>query len=108
MVASQHGIVVHASDLGIYGNCVIIDHGMGVMSLYGHMSSIGVKEGQDVQRPQESHLLLARTQHEDSRQRQSDSRYLIAQQRDALARPEPYEVAMEQEPAPSSHHPARS
>ena len=30
-------------DLGIYGNCVVIDHGLGVQSLYGHLSSIDVK-----------------------------------------------------------------
>jgi murein DD-endopeptidase MepM/ murein hydrolase activator NlpD len=45
VVAAQRGIVVHASDLGIYGNCVVIDHGMGVQTLYGHLSSIGVKVG---------------------------------------------------------------
>jgi murein DD-endopeptidase MepM/ murein hydrolase activator NlpD len=53
LVASQHGTIVHASDLGIYGNCVVIDHGMGVMSLYGHMSSIGVKVGDQVQKGQQ-------------------------------------------------------
>ena len=35
---------LHADYLGIYGNCVIIDHGLGVQSLYGHLSSIG-REG---------------------------------------------------------------
>ena len=34
-------------DLGIYGNCVILDHGMGVQSLYGHVSSFEWSEGQD-------------------------------------------------------------
>jgi murein DD-endopeptidase MepM/ murein hydrolase activator NlpD len=53
LVASQRGTIVHASDLGIYGNCVIIDHGMGVMSLYGHMSSIGVKVGDKVDKGQQ-------------------------------------------------------
>ena len=33
---------------GIYGNCVIIDHGMGVASLYGHLSSFDVKVGDTV------------------------------------------------------------
>ena len=46
--AANTGIVVFAGYLGIYGNAVIIDHGLGIMSLYGHMSSIGVKEGQQV------------------------------------------------------------
>jgi murein DD-endopeptidase MepM/ murein hydrolase activator NlpD len=53
IVASQRGRVVHASDLGIYGNCVVIDHGMGVLSLYGHLSSIGVKVGDMVDKGQE-------------------------------------------------------
>jgi murein DD-endopeptidase MepM/ murein hydrolase activator NlpD len=53
LVASQKGVVVHASDLGIYGNCVVIDHGMGVQSLYGHLSSIGVKVGDMVQKGQQ-------------------------------------------------------
>jgi hypothetical protein len=53
ITASNSGKVVLAHFFGIYGNAVIIDHGFGFMSLYGHMSSIGVKEGQDVQRDQE-------------------------------------------------------
>jgi murein DD-endopeptidase MepM/ murein hydrolase activator NlpD len=43
--AANRGRVVHAGWLGIYGNCVILDHGMGLMSLYAHMSSIGVQVG---------------------------------------------------------------
>ena len=38
--------------MGIYGNCVILDHGMGVQSLYGHLSSFQVQEGQDVHKGQ--------------------------------------------------------
>src|SRR4029077_17568041 len=38
VVAANAGKVLNASWLGIYGNCVIIDHGMGVQSLYGHLS----------------------------------------------------------------------
>jgi murein DD-endopeptidase MepM/ murein hydrolase activator NlpD len=53
IVASQRGRVVHASDLGIYGNCVVIDHGMGVQSLYGHLSSLAVKVGDTVEKGQE-------------------------------------------------------
>jgi murein DD-endopeptidase MepM/ murein hydrolase activator NlpD len=51
--AAQRGIVVHAGDLGIYGNCVVIDHGMGVQSLYGHLSSIGVRVGDKVEKRQQ-------------------------------------------------------
>ena len=50
--AAQTGVVVHAAYLGIYGNCVIIDHGLGVQTLYGHLSSIGVKVGDKVEKGQ--------------------------------------------------------
>lgn len=46
--AGNHGRVVHAGWLGIYGNCVIVDHGMGLQSLYAHLSSIDVKLGDSV------------------------------------------------------------
>jgi murein DD-endopeptidase MepM/ murein hydrolase activator NlpD len=44
--------VLSASWLGIYGNTVIIDHGQGVQSLYGHLSSFDVKAGDDVTKGQ--------------------------------------------------------
>ena len=47
--AANRGTVVFAGYLGIYGNCVIVDHGMGLQSLYAHLSSIGVQEGQNVE-----------------------------------------------------------
>ena len=47
--AANRGRVVLAGWLGIYGNCVILDHGMGLQSLYAHLSSIGVSEGQLVE-----------------------------------------------------------
>ena len=50
--AANRGIVVLAHYFGIYGNAVVIDHGYGLMSLYGHLSSIAVKEGQEVERGQ--------------------------------------------------------
>jgi len=53
ILAAQAGVVVHAAYLGIYGNCVIIDHGLGVQTLYGHLSSIGVKVGDTVQKGQQ-------------------------------------------------------
>jgi hypothetical protein len=52
VVAANRGKVLFADELGIYGNCVIIDHGMGVQSLYAHLSSIEVKVGQDVEKEQ--------------------------------------------------------
>ena len=51
--AAQRGVVIHAGDLGIYGNCVVIDHGLGVQSLYGHLSSIGVGVGDKVEKGRE-------------------------------------------------------
>jgi len=48
--AANGGIVVLAKYFGIYGNAVAIDHGFGLMSLYGHLSSIAVSEGQEVER----------------------------------------------------------
>src|SRR5688572_6723729 len=53
IAASQQGVVVHADFLGIYGNCVIIDHGLGVQSLYAHLSSIDVKPGDKVAKGQQ-------------------------------------------------------
>jgi len=50
--AANSGTVVFTGDLGIYGNAVIIDHGLGLFSLYGHLSSIDVKEGDSVAKRQ--------------------------------------------------------
>lgn len=48
IVACGSGTVTKATTYGGYGKCVIIDHGGGIISLYGHMSSISVKKGQKV------------------------------------------------------------
>ena len=53
VVAANTGTVVHADYLGIYGNCVIIDHGMGLQTLYAHLSAIEVTPGQQVTRSQQ-------------------------------------------------------
>jgi murein DD-endopeptidase MepM/ murein hydrolase activator NlpD len=53
VVAANRGKVLHAGPLGIYGNCIILDHGMGVQSLYGHLSVITVKVGDTVEKEQE-------------------------------------------------------
>ncbi|MBI2962718.1 MAG: M23 family metallopeptidase [Deltaproteobacteria bacterium] len=50
VVAENTGKVVFTDNLGIYGNTVILDHGMGLFSLYGHLSSISVPVGQLVNR----------------------------------------------------------
>jgi murein DD-endopeptidase MepM/ murein hydrolase activator NlpD len=52
VAAANRGVVVHASDLGIFGNCIVLDHGLGVQSLYGHLSSIDVKVGDTVNKGQ--------------------------------------------------------
>jgi murein DD-endopeptidase MepM/ murein hydrolase activator NlpD len=50
--ASNSGTVAFAGDLGIYGNTVILDHGLGLFTLYGHLSSIDVKAGDSVTKRQ--------------------------------------------------------
>ena len=52
VAAANAGTVLNASWLGIYGNCVILDHGMGVQSLYAHLMSFDVKVGDMVTRGQ--------------------------------------------------------
>ncbi len=48
--AANNGVVVLAEPLGIYGNSVILDHGMGVFSMYSHLSKIEVKAGERVEK----------------------------------------------------------
>ena len=48
IVAARGGTVVLAAYNGGYGNCVMIDHGGGVVTLYGHMQSYAVGYGQSV------------------------------------------------------------
>jgi murein DD-endopeptidase MepM/ murein hydrolase activator NlpD len=52
VAAANAGTVLNASWLGIYGNCVVLDHGMGVQSLYAHLMSFEVKAGDAVTRGQ--------------------------------------------------------
>jgi hypothetical protein len=52
VVAANRGVVLYAADLGIYGNCIVLDHGLGVQSLYGHLSAIDVKVGDHVDKGQ--------------------------------------------------------
>lgn len=51
--AANSGRVIYAAPLGIYGNCVIIDHGYSLDSLYGHMSKILVHPGEMVKKEQQ-------------------------------------------------------
>ncbi|MGA7106458.1 MAG: M23 family metallopeptidase [Terracidiphilus sp.] len=50
--ASNDGRIVYAAPLGIYGNCIVIDHGYGLQTIYGHLSRIDVHEGDMVKRGQ--------------------------------------------------------
>jgi murein DD-endopeptidase MepM/ murein hydrolase activator NlpD len=47
--AAAAGRVAFAGELGIYGECVILDHGLGVASLYGHLSRLDVATGDGVE-----------------------------------------------------------
>ncbi len=51
--AANSGRVIYADRLGLYGNCVIIDHGYSLQSLYGHMSKLLVKAGDMVGKEQQ-------------------------------------------------------
>lgn len=42
--ASNDGVVVLKESLGIYGNTIVIDHGLGIYTLYSHLSEFYVKE----------------------------------------------------------------
>ncbi|MGQ0751995.1 MAG: M23 family metallopeptidase [Betaproteobacteria bacterium] len=55
--AANSGTVTFAGDLGIYGNTVILDHGLGLSTLYGHLSAIEVKDGDSIKQGQ----ILGRT-----------------------------------------------
>jgi murein DD-endopeptidase MepM/ murein hydrolase activator NlpD len=55
--AANSGTVAFTGDLGIYGNTVILDHGLGLYTLYSHLSAIDVKEGDAVAKRQ----ILGRT-----------------------------------------------
>lgn len=50
--AANSGSVAFVGDLGIYGNTVILDHGLGLFTLYSHLSSFEVKVGDTVQQRQ--------------------------------------------------------
>ena len=51
--AANKGTVVFVGPLTIYGNTVVLDHGWGLMTLYAHLSTIGVKVGDPVENGQE-------------------------------------------------------
>ncbi len=50
--AGNHGIVVEAAYIGIYGNTVVLDHGAGLFSIYSHLSEFSVQKGDSVKKGQ--------------------------------------------------------
>ena len=52
IVAADGGTIITAGTVSGYGNCVVINHGNGITTLYGHMSSIAVRVGQKVSKGQ--------------------------------------------------------
>jgi murein DD-endopeptidase MepM/ murein hydrolase activator NlpD len=48
--ATAAGIVTHADRQGSYGNLIVIDHGFGLQTRYGHLSGFQVRQGDRVQR----------------------------------------------------------
>jgi murein DD-endopeptidase MepM/ murein hydrolase activator NlpD len=53
VAAMNSGTVLLARFLYFEGNCVVIDHGQGLLTLYFHLSEFKVKEGESVKRGQE-------------------------------------------------------
>ncbi len=50
IAAAADGKVVNAGDYFYTGNTIIIDHGLGIVTLYGHLNTIAIEEGQMVER----------------------------------------------------------
>lgn len=48
--AANDGTIVFAEPLGIYGNLVVIDHGLGLQTLYSHLSEILVSVGNEIKK----------------------------------------------------------
>ncbi|HKK70342.1 MAG TPA: M23 family metallopeptidase [Candidatus Krumholzibacteria bacterium] len=55
--AANTGTVVHAGPLTLYGETVVLDHGQGLLTLYGHCSSLDVEIGEQVEKGK----IIART-----------------------------------------------
>lgn len=48
--AANHGKVIFVGEIGIYGNVVVLDHGYGLHSLYGHLHKAHVQVGESVEK----------------------------------------------------------
>ncbi|MDE7233618.1 MAG: M23 family metallopeptidase, partial [Ruminiclostridium sp.] len=49
IAAIADGVVTHAGEKGDFGQCVILDHGNGMLSIYAHCSNLYVTEGETVE-----------------------------------------------------------
>ncbi|MDX2083592.1 MAG: M23 family metallopeptidase [Rickettsiales bacterium] len=52
VISPSSGIVILAGQFSDYGNAVVIDHGFGITTRYGHLAAVKVKEGQTVKQGQ--------------------------------------------------------
>jgi murein DD-endopeptidase MepM/ murein hydrolase activator NlpD len=52
VMALNRGVVRLVQDFPTYGNTIVVDHGLGLMSFYMHLSKVGVTQGQTVERGQ--------------------------------------------------------
>ena len=50
MIAPADGLVTFADQLGGYGRAIVVEHGHGIATRYGHLSSFAVAPGQQVHR----------------------------------------------------------
>lgn len=50
--SANNGVIAYTGYLGIYGNCVIIDHGLGLQTIYAHLNNIIVNKGDQVSKGQ--------------------------------------------------------
>jgi murein DD-endopeptidase MepM/ murein hydrolase activator NlpD len=48
--ATADGVVASAASSGNYGNLVVIEHGYGITTRYGHLSRFAIKAGQQIHR----------------------------------------------------------
>ena len=52
VIAPADGMVIFAGSRGAYGKMIIVEHGMGIVTHYGHLSTVLVRVGDDIERGQ--------------------------------------------------------